>query len=277
MEAIQTGLRGVLRLILAILVILAFFANAFFQKFKHRKNPLARREAFARNSQAHCALMARVFNIHITVKGEHIAESNFLYVGNHMGFVDIFVVSSLFPALFITSQEMRETPLLGSLCEMAGCIFVERRSRTKIMNELGSLTEALKQGFNVVLYPEATSTNGEQVLPFKKTLIMSAPHAGRPIQPGCVNFVEVNGQEFSLKTRDHVCWYGDMSFVQAMWGSLTASTIKVEVEFLEPIMASPEMDRSVVTEQAYKAVKARYRPVGQTEAATSFAAAVEES
>jgi 1-acyl-sn-glycerol-3-phosphate acyltransferase len=259
-EEIQAGFRGILRLIFAGLAIAAFFVTALFLKFKHRENHSVRRLAYAKNSQLYCGVMAKVFGVKIRVKGQPVQNSNFLYVGNHMGFVDIFVLASLFPALFITSQEMRETPFLGPICEMGGCVFVERRSRTKIINELKGLVDALKEGFNVVLYPEATSSNGEQVLPFKKTLMMSGPQAGRPIQPGCINFIEIDGEEFSLKNRDRVCWYGDMSFGQAMWGAMTAKSITAEVEFMEPIFVNPEADRSMVAERAYAVVKSRFNP-----------------
>lgn len=256
----QAGLRGILRLIGAVFVVKAFLIRAFYLKVRHRHDRRLQRQAYSKNIQFYCRLISRTFDLQIVVKGQPVSDSNFLYVGNHMGFVDIFVISSLIPALFITSQEMRETPILGAICEMGGCIFVERRSRIGIMNELESLVEAMKEGFNIVLYPEATSSNGEQVLPFKKTLLMSAPHAGRPIQPGVVNYIEINGEKFSLKTRDHVCWYGDMTFAQAMWKSLTAKSITAEVEFLDPIYAEPHTDRRLVAERAYTAVKSKFRP-----------------
>ncbi len=236
-----------------------FFAKGMYIRWRHRHDIVARRKGYGENAQSHCALMLKVFKIEVIVKGAPAAGTNFLYVGNHMGFVDIFVLASIMPALFITSQEMRETPFLGDLCEVAGCIFVERRSRTKIMNELGSLKEALEQGFNVVLYPEATSTNGEAVLPFKKTLMMAGPQAARPIQPGCINFIEIDGEDFNLNTRDNVCWYGDMSFAEAMWNSLTSSSMKVEIRFLEPIHESATADRSLVAMKAHALVSAHFK------------------
>lgn len=260
MEEIQAGLRGVLRIFLAISVLSVFFVKALFIKFRLRHDIVARRRAFSANATAHSVLLTKVFNLQVTVKGTPHQESSFLYVGNHTGFVDIFALSSVMPAVFVTSQEMRETPFLGSICEMGGCVFVERRSRTRIMRELNVLKEALEEGHNVVLYPEATSTDGSKVLPFKKTLMMAAPQAGRPIQPGCVNFVDIGGEEFSFENRDNVCWYGDMTFVTAMWNMLTTSYIKLEIEFLEPIHVSEDADRSEVAALAHSAVSARFRP-----------------
>jgi 1-acyl-sn-glycerol-3-phosphate acyltransferase len=259
-EEIQNGLRGLLKIVRAIYVIGSFVTCASYAKWKNRKDHHAQRRAYAKNSQYHCQIMAKALGVRVQSKGHPVADSNFLYIGNHMGFIDIFAVSSLFPALFITSQEMRETPFLGTLCELAGCIFVERRRRSQIMNELNNLTDALKEGFNVVLYPEATSTDGEKVLPFKKTLMMSAPHSNRPIQPGVINFIEIDGEKFSVSNRDRVCWYGDMSFLQAIWGTATAKSIVAEVEFLAPIHATPDMDRGHIAERAHHAVKAKYVP-----------------
>lgn len=260
METIQAGLRGVLRIFLALGLITAFLISAAIIKFRFRRDAIARRKAFMENSHIYSGRMARLLKIHTTIKGKPVQGTNFLYVGNHMGFVDIFALASTIPALFITSHEMRETPLLGTLCEMGGCIFVERRSRTKIVNELDSLKEALDQGFNVVLYPEATSTNGEAVLPFKKTLMMAGPRSRRPIQPGCINYLEINGEDFNLRSRDSVCWYGEMTFVEAAWRTLTASSIKTEIEFLEPIHEGENADRDVVAAKAHALVSSRFRP-----------------
>ncbi|MBC7370388.1 MAG: 1-acyl-sn-glycerol-3-phosphate acyltransferase [Bdellovibrionaceae bacterium] len=240
-------------------VVVGFLISATYIKLRYR-DLHSGKLGFAKNSQFYCGIMCRVFNVEVRTKGHPTTDTNFLYVGNHMGFVDIFAVSSLIPALFITSQEMRETPVLGTLCEMAGCIFVERRKRSQIMNEVGSLAQALRDGYNIVLYPEATSTNGEQVLPFKKTLMTSAAQANRPIQPGVVNFLEIDGEAYSMNTRDSVCWYGETGFVQAIWQTAKAKNIITEVEFLPIFTATPDMDRAYIAEQVHSAVKAHYRP-----------------
>ena len=70
-----------------------------------------------------------------------------LVVGNHLGFIDIIAAASIRPNLFVTSQEMRNTPFLGLLTEMGGCIYVNRQSRTNILNELGEMIDYLKAGF----------------------------------------------------------------------------------------------------------------------------------
>lgn len=260
MEAIQNGIRAVYRIIGLTGIITVYFFYAF--RIKARiKDPLERRRAYTLNASRFCGYCVRCMNVEVLTRGEPVPGTNFLYVGNHMGFLDIFVLASIMPSLFVTSQEMRETPLLGDLCEVGGCVFVERRSRTRIVDELKTLVEGLDQGLNIVLYPEATSSNAEQVLPFKKTLMMAGPHAGKPIQPGCINVLSVNGEPFTLKWRDSVCWYGDMNFAVAVWNMVSTKSIKVEVEFLEPIFASADSDRTQVAHLAHERVNAAFRPV----------------
>jgi 1-acyl-sn-glycerol-3-phosphate acyltransferase len=259
-ERILGKIRGSLKLFGAVFIVLAFFAKALLIQLQHHGDTIALRKGRSRNSQFFCHLMTKMFSVELTLRGAPLENSNLLIVGNHMGFVDIFILSSLFPALFVTSQEMRERPLLGEICELAGCIFVERRSRLKIVNELGSLVDSLKQGFNVVLYPEATSSDGVNILPFKKTLMMAGPQAGIPIQPACINYLEINGEPFSLSNRDTVCWYGEMSFVTAIWQSLTAKSIKAEVHFLEPIHGDANSDRNEIAHRAYTLVAGAFRP-----------------
>src|SRR5262249_41938524 len=55
-----------------------------------------------------------------------------LYVGNHLSYLDVLVISSHVPACFVTSVEIRDTPGLGIIVQMAGCLFVERRNKLNL-------------------------------------------------------------------------------------------------------------------------------------------------
>lgn len=260
MEALQAGLRGVLRFILFVLVIMVFLSWSFLCHL-FVKEARQRKKVFSRNSCFFTGVIVKAFGVDLKVVNKPTSQETFLVVSNHMGFVDIMILASQFPMLFVTSQEMRETPFLGTLTEMGGCIYVERRSRSQILNELKNIEATLKEGFRVALYPEATSTNGEQVLPFKKTLMMAAAQAGVPIQPVVVNFREVNGEEFSLRWRDHLCWYGDITFISSLWRALTLKSVKAELEFLEQIHPTPEDDRGVIASKAHSLIAAKFVPV----------------
>lgn len=273
MNSLLDGLRGVLKLTAFVIIILAFLVWSYACHFVIR-DPDKRLKTFSGNTKFFCGIILKAFNLELIVKNKPAEDQKFLVVSNHMGFVDILMLASCSPHLFVTSNEMRETPFLGLLTELGGCIYVERRSRTKILEEMKTIVVALQKGFRVVLYPEATSTNGERVLPFKKTLMMAAGQAGVPIQPVVINFRAINGEGFTLKWRDHLCWYGDIPFAVSMWRAATLKSVKAEIEFLEQIHTSPEDDRGLIADKAHAMIVAKFVPV-QPDAETSTSAQME--
>lgn len=260
MEKIQTGFRILYRLIVFFVLFFGFFITTSWIRLRWR-NPYDRIRHFAKNATFFTGSLCRLYNVKINVKNLPPQEANGLIVGNHMGFIDILVVNSLMPSLFVTSVEMKQTPLLGFLCEMGGCVFVERRSRSNLKQELESLIDHLQRGFRVTLYPEATSHNGEEILPFKRTLLTSATYASVPIRPYCFNFLSVNGEPFTTKYQNSVCWYGDISFIEAMLGFLSLKEIVVEVDFLEPYYPKPEEDRAAVADRIREIIVQKFRPI----------------
>ncbi|MEK7357327.1 MAG: lysophospholipid acyltransferase family protein, partial [Bdellovibrionota bacterium] len=184
--------------------------------------------------------------------------NNYLMVGNHMGYMDILVVAAQQSALFVTSEDMGEVPVLGHITKMAGCIFIERRNRTQVDRDIGAMTEALKQGLNILIYPEGTSSNGQQVLPFKKSLLMAAVEAGRDIQPICLKYTEIDGEPFGPHNSDKICWYGDMTFAPHFFAMAKLKSVKAEVHFLEPIKVTKESTRNELAEKAYRAINDEY-------------------
>lgn len=225
------------------------------------KDPFEKKRHFANLSFKTSQLFCRTFGIRVAVINPPPKEMKGLIVGNHLGFIDIIASSSIRPMLHVTSLEMQQTPILGVITDMTGCVYVERRSRLGIKNELEKIATLLKQGLNVCLYPEATSHNGEHVLPFKRTLLTAAAHAGVPILPYVFNFTSVNGQEFSLKNRDHVCWYGDISFISAMLKAISLKYVDVELKFLPPFFIASDMERSVVANTLHQMISQEFVPV----------------
>ncbi len=260
MEEIQAGLRAVVKTFLFIVYVISFLIIGYVIHIVTR-NESSRRRRFMANAAFFTDLANKSFNIRVIAKNKPPADEKCMLVGNHMGFLDLLAVYALTPSLFVTSEEMHETPVLGLITEMAGCVYVERRNRSKTVGEMRKLADALREGFRIVLYPEATSHNGEEILPFKRTLMMAASEAGVPIQPFVVNFTDINGEPFIMKWRDHVCWYGDMTFAEGMWKSLSLKTLTIEVEYLEKVYPKPDEDRGELADRVRDMIVAKFVPV----------------
>lgn len=253
-------LRGLRRLLFFVIYCSAYLIESALGRLFLRTQE-KRREFHSRVVSRYCRLGCFLLNVRVRAIGLPPPEKHFLLVGNHLGFLDILVTASVQPTLFITSVEMRETPLLGTLCEMGGCLFVERRSRANILNEMGEIREALQQGFSVALYPEGTSGNGEKVLPFKKTMLMAAAGTGVPIKVMVINYRKINDQPMSDIWRNYVCWYGDMTFGSALWRLLCLESIDVDLSFHEEVVVHSEEERQAIAARVQHLVETHYDPI----------------
>jgi 1-acyl-sn-glycerol-3-phosphate acyltransferase len=184
-----------------------------------------------------------------------------LYVGNHLSYLDVLAISSCVPAGFVTSMEIRETPLLGLICEMAGCLFVERRNKSNLLNEVAQLSEGLRNGLNVAIFPEATSTNGSQILRFRRPLYMAAVATKTPVVPFCLNYRMIGGKPVDLRTRDSVFWYGDMSFAPHLWALCGAGGVNVDLTFLPAVPVKGDEEPGDLSQKTQIMVESVFLPV----------------
>lgn len=251
--------RAVLRFVMFLTIILCYFISALFLSLL-ASDEIDKRKKLVQNCSYFSKLILKAFNIHLICK-ENIPESeNSLLVGNHMGFIDIVCLQALRGSVFITSLEMKNTPVLGQITDLGGCAYVDRKNRMNIQDELKGITEVLKQGFRVVLYAESVASNGEQVLPFKKTLLMSAGFASKPIRPFVFNYRKVNSGPIEYSLRDSLCWYGDQTFLPAIWRSLQLDSVECEIEFLPLVQTSPESDRTQISNHLHQQVSSHFTP-----------------
>lgn len=203
----------------------------------------------------------------LTVRPTAIGTENFkglshaLLVGNHMSYVDVIVLVSFYPTCFVTSTEVRDAPGLGLICRMSGCLFVDRRNRMKIRNDVSEIGEALSHNLSVAIFPEATSGNGEQMLRFKKPLYLSALETGSPILPFCLNYRRVGGEPINRVSRDKICWYGDMDFIPHLWALLGSGGVDAEINFLPPIFPAAGEDATAIVERSQAAVESVFAPI----------------
>lgn len=188
-----------------------------------------------------------------------------LIVSNHMSYLDALVMMALRPVCFVTSIEMKQTPVLGQICEAGGCLYVERRSREGLSEEIKDITRALKAGLDVVIFPEATSTNGEAIKRFKRPLFQAAIDSGAAIVPQTINYSAINKKAVTTANRDYVCWYGDMTFFPHLMSVLRQKSIDVELTLSPPLLPNKDSTTTVMSAQAEQMVKEYYRPIMQTQ------------
>lgn len=246
-----------LKLMLLAFVVLCHLIVASLIHFL-TTNPVLRRKRFVHNTKFFTGIALGIFGFKPQYKNLPDPNKQFLFIGNHLGYWDIFLIASRMPTLFVTSVEMRETPVLGLLTEMGGCLFVERRSREKLHEEIKEIESALAQGFNVVVFPEATSHDGSEVKPFKKALLAACEKSEANIMPFVINYLKVNGQDMSHRFRDWVFWYGDIGFAESIWRASQIFSAEVELKFFSEILVNENSNRREIAEKAHGLISSEF-------------------
>ena len=189
----------------------------------------------------------------------HKTDNASLIVSNHLSYIDVLIIASHLPAVFITSVEMRNTALLGMLARLSGSIFVERRRPSGLKGEIEDIAAALNQGFPVALFPEGTTSNGDRVQPFKNSLFDAAVAVNADIVPVCIRYTRVNNERLTPQNRDSVFYYGGVTFSKHFLRFLSVSSVDVEVSILKTIPARSGQSRKDLAAETYQVINEAYQ------------------
>jgi 1-acyl-sn-glycerol-3-phosphate acyltransferase len=171
----------------------------------------------------------------VTVTGDLPSEG--LIVANHLGYVDILVLGSLCPAIFVAKSDVDSWPVFGWLSRNAGTIFVSRDNPAEVPAQLATMERPLREGVPIVLFPEGTSSDGSRVLPFRSSLLESAVRSGKPITPVAISY-SLDGHGDPGR---EIAYWGDHTLLPHLLNLLSKPGFEARVAFGPG--RSPESDR----------------------------------
>jgi 1-acyl-sn-glycerol-3-phosphate acyltransferase len=149
-----------------------------------------------------------------------------LLVSNHLSYLDILVIGSLTPAVFVSKSEVRNWPVIGWLTALAGTVYIVRDRRTHVGAVNQEIDSALADGMVVVVFPEGTSTDGSHVLPFRSPLLEPVTQGNHPIATGFLRYEMDDGAPGS-----EVCYWGDHTFFPHMLNLLGKKCVRGKMTF----------------------------------------------
>ncbi|MGA7274424.1 MAG: lysophospholipid acyltransferase family protein [Candidatus Udaeobacter sp.] len=166
----------------------------------------------------------RVMGIRITTRGA-MPQSGLL-VSTHLSYLDVLVLSSIRPCVFVAKREVVGWPFFGWLARAAGTIFVDREQRLSSPAVVDLVRDAIARGSIVVLFPEGTSSDGSTVLPFKSALLESAVQLRCPVASASIQYALDNGSVV-----DEVCYWRDMTLVPHLFNLFFKREIRANYSF----------------------------------------------
>ena len=172
--------------------------------------------------QRHSRRVLKIFNLEARIEGPVPARG--LLVSNHLGYLDIFVLASIAPAVFVAKHEIKCWPVVGWLTQMGGTLFVDRERRVQVGQVNDEIQAALNRGALVVLFPEGGSSDGRKVLPFKSSLLEPAAQTTHPLSVSAIQYTIEDGDVVR-----EVCYWGDHTFFPHLLNLLGKRAIRAIV------------------------------------------------
>jgi 1-acyl-sn-glycerol-3-phosphate acyltransferase len=150
-------------------------------------------------------------------------------VSNHLGYLDVFLLSAISPTVFVSNHEVGSWPLAGALTRMAGTIFIDRRRRADVIRVGEALAPIIEVGQPVALFLEGTSTGGDRVLPFHSSLLAPAVRNHWTLTPAFIHYAAPGAA-----TETDLAYWGDAVFFPHFLNLLGLPRVEARVCFGRP-------------------------------------------
>ena len=179
-------------------------------------------------------------------------------VANHVSWLDIFALNAAQRIYFVAKSEVAGWPGIGWLARATGTVFI-RRDRAEAQAQIAVFRDRLAAGHRLLFFPEGTSTDGMQVLPFKPTLFAAffddALRATMAVQAVTVRYTAPDGADPRLYG-----WWGDMDFGPHLLATLAARRQgAIDVVFHAPVKVADFANRKALAARLESDVRAGLR------------------
>lgn len=130
-----------------------------------------------------CAICGVRVKIH---HAERLREQDVaIYVANHSSLFDIVAIARAVPIglFFVAKKELSRVPFMGQYMWLIGHIFVDRKNREQAMKSMKRAASIIKNGRNVISFPEGTRSKSGEIALFKRGSFLIAKEGGIDIVP----------------------------------------------------------------------------------------------
>lgn len=173
--------------------------------------------------------------VQLHIKGQPVAQGPMLLVANHQSWLDIPTLHAARSCRFVSKAEIASWPLVGNLARAAGTLFIQRSSRRDTQRTVQAMTKALCHGDVLAVFPEGTTGNGRDLLPFYGNTLQAAIDADVPVQPVALTFLDSRTGQASFVPCEA---YQDEPMLRSLWRTICTDHLVAVVHYGTPEKAN---------------------------------------
>ncbi len=242
------GIAGWIRIVLRAvpLIVVVFGGLLILLAIRLFERPICglRRPVTPFITQWVCRVAFIILGIRYTTQGAPMQGAGAV-VANHASWLDIFALNARKRIYFVSKSEVAGWPGIGWLARATGTVFIQR-DRSEVRGQIMVFRDRLAAGHKLLFFPEGTSTDGLQVLPFKPALFAAFfdPMLRDTLQ---MQAVTVNYMAPAGADPRFYGWWGDMDFGPHLLSTLAAKRQgRVHVIYHAPVKVANFVDRKAL-------------------------------
>lgn len=185
-------------------------------------------------------LLARLAGVRTRVIGRPLPHA--LLLGNHISWIDVLVLAGASRTAFVGHAGLSGHPLFAWLCRQNDTLFITRDQRGTVADQVEQVLDRLGHR-RLTIFPEATTSDGLTLLPFRSSLLSAVERLPRdiPVQPFALDFEDVA----------KIAWVGDESGL-TNFRKIMARTrpVYLTIRFLDPLAGEELANRKTMAAAA---------------------------
>ncbi len=215
--------------LLLLLVVLGVFLCMIVFSISHDVARNGREPLAHRTIRWWSRKLLRVFGFRARHYGQAMPDP-VLLVCNHSAWLDIEVMHTQRAACFVAKAEIARWPLVGWMARRGGTIFHRRGSNHSLAAVMQVMTERLRQGRAVAVFPEGGTNDGLNLRVFHARILQAGLDAQVPVQPVALRYARRGKHCGAVAFRPGENFLGN--FLRLMG----EPPLDAEVHFLTPVV-----------------------------------------
>jgi len=199
-----------------------------------------------------------IFGVKVSRDFNHVLSDKTLFIANHASYLDVFVFGAFLPVKFTPKSEVKGWPFIGPIVKVSGAVFIDRRP-SKIRDQIDKMLKSSCEGHGLMLFPEGTTSNGSEILPFKSGLFhLAFSDADIQITPVMIKYTKLNGEVVKQAELDQIAWYADMTLSPHFWNLLKQRSIEVKLVTFAPVYPRGFKDRKSLASHCEYVLRSKF-------------------